>query len=138
MALKITQREMDGVAVLALEGRIVLGEESNALREKVKSLPNPTKEDIDVTVADAVWGFRVPAFAAASFSFRDFTVLTSLACFSFASCICFSCSGVKPWPLAVSSACFFMSKSRELSPFATGNLLTWKMSLSALASSAFL
>jgi hypothetical protein len=35
------------------------------LREKVKSLPNPTKEDIDVTVADAVWGFRVPAFAAA-------------------------------------------------------------------------
>ncbi len=35
------------------------------LREKVKSLPNPTREDIDVTIADAVWGFRVPAFAAA-------------------------------------------------------------------------
>src|ERR1035437_7792499 len=29
---------VDGVAVEALEGRIVLGEESNALREKVKSL----------------------------------------------------------------------------------------------------
>ena len=38
MALKITQREVDGVDVLALEGRIVLGEESNALRESVKSL----------------------------------------------------------------------------------------------------
>ena len=38
MALKITERVVDGVAVVALEGRIVLGEESNALREKVKSL----------------------------------------------------------------------------------------------------
>ena len=38
MALKITDRAVDGVAVVALEGRIVLGEESNALREKVKSL----------------------------------------------------------------------------------------------------
>lgn len=38
MALKVTQREMDGVAVVALEGRIVLGEESNALRETVKGL----------------------------------------------------------------------------------------------------
>ena len=38
MALKITDRLVEGVAVLALDGRIVLGEESNALREKVKSL----------------------------------------------------------------------------------------------------
>ena len=38
MALKITDRTVDGVSVEALEGRIVLGEESNALREKVKSL----------------------------------------------------------------------------------------------------
>ena len=38
MALKITDRVVDGVAVEVLEGRIVLGEESNALREKVKSL----------------------------------------------------------------------------------------------------
>jgi len=37
VALKINQREMDGVAVMALEGRIVLGEESNALREAVKA-----------------------------------------------------------------------------------------------------
>ncbi len=38
MALKITDRMVDGVAVEELEGRIVLGEESNALREKVKAL----------------------------------------------------------------------------------------------------
>jgi len=38
VALKMTSREVDGVAVVALDGRIVLGEESNALREKVKSL----------------------------------------------------------------------------------------------------
>jgi anti-sigma B factor antagonist len=38
VALKITDRVVDGVAVEELEGRIVLGEESNALREKVKSL----------------------------------------------------------------------------------------------------
>ena len=38
MALKILDRVVDGVAVEVLEGRVVLGEESNALREKVKSL----------------------------------------------------------------------------------------------------
>ena len=38
VALKMTNREVDGVSVVALDGRIVLGEESNALREKVKGL----------------------------------------------------------------------------------------------------
>lgn len=38
MALKMTSREVDGVTVIAMDGRIVLGEESNALREKVKAL----------------------------------------------------------------------------------------------------
>jgi anti-sigma B factor antagonist len=37
VALKITDRMVDGVVVEVLEGRIVLGEESNALREKIKS-----------------------------------------------------------------------------------------------------
>ncbi len=46
MALKITNREVDGVAVVALEGRIVLGEESNALRECVKSLLASNKMQI--------------------------------------------------------------------------------------------
>ena len=38
MALKMTTREVDGVYVIGLAGRVVLGEESNALRETVKSL----------------------------------------------------------------------------------------------------
>jgi anti-sigma B factor antagonist len=38
VALKMTQREVDGVTVVALHGRIVLGEESNVLREIVKRL----------------------------------------------------------------------------------------------------
>ena len=46
MALKMTNREVDGVAVVALDGRIVLGEESNALREKIKSLIAEGKKNI--------------------------------------------------------------------------------------------
>ena len=46
MALKISTREVDGVSVLELEGRIVLGEESNSLREKVKGLIAAGKKKI--------------------------------------------------------------------------------------------
>jgi anti-sigma B factor antagonist len=46
VALKLTNREVNGVSVVALEGRIVLGEESNALREKVKSLLAGGKKNI--------------------------------------------------------------------------------------------
>ncbi len=42
----MTNREVDGVSVVALDGRIVLGEESNALREKVKSLVAAGKKKI--------------------------------------------------------------------------------------------
>lgn len=38
MALRMTDRQIDGVDVVEIEGRIVLGEESNTFREKVKSL----------------------------------------------------------------------------------------------------
>ena len=38
MALKMNVREVDGVGVVGLDGRVVLGEESNALREQVKSM----------------------------------------------------------------------------------------------------
>ena len=38
MALKMTNSEVDGTSVVTLEGRIVLGEESQALRQKLKSL----------------------------------------------------------------------------------------------------
>ena len=50
MALKMSQREVDGVTVVALDGRIVLGEESNALREKVKELLAEGKKKIVVNV----------------------------------------------------------------------------------------
>lgn len=38
MSLKITHRDEDGADVLALDGRIVAGEETAALRDRVKSL----------------------------------------------------------------------------------------------------
>ena len=38
MALHIETREVDGIAVLVLGGRIVLGKESSVLREKVNGL----------------------------------------------------------------------------------------------------
>ena len=38
MPLKMTERIVDGISVLDMEGRIVLGVESSALRERVKNL----------------------------------------------------------------------------------------------------
>ena len=55
MALKMTNREVDGVAVVALDGRIVLGEESNALREKVKSLIAVGKKKIVLNMANVTF-----------------------------------------------------------------------------------
>ena len=46
MALRMTEREVSGVTVLEIEGRIVLGEESNAFRERVKSLLAAGKKKI--------------------------------------------------------------------------------------------
>jgi anti-sigma B factor antagonist len=46
MALKITNREVEGVSVVTLDGRIVLGDESNALRMKLKSLIAEGKKQI--------------------------------------------------------------------------------------------
>ena len=48
----MTQREVDGVTVVALDGRIVLGEESNALREKVKALLADGKKHVVFNVAN--------------------------------------------------------------------------------------
>lgn len=50
VALKITNREVDGVAVVAMEGRIVLGEESGALRDNVKGLLARGKKKIVLNV----------------------------------------------------------------------------------------
>jgi anti-sigma B factor antagonist len=46
VSTKMTNREVDGVSVVTLDGRIVYGEESNALREKVKSLIAEGKKKI--------------------------------------------------------------------------------------------
>jgi anti-sigma B factor antagonist len=52
VALKMTNREVDGVSVVALDGRIVLGEESNALREKVKNLIGEGKKKVVLNMAN--------------------------------------------------------------------------------------
>src|SRR5713226_9086920 len=52
MALKMTNREVDGVSLVTLDGRIVLGEESNALREKLKSLIAGGKKKIVLNMAE--------------------------------------------------------------------------------------
>jgi len=52
MPVKIVNREVDGVSVVELDGRIVLGEESNALREKLKSLIAEGKKKIVLNMAN--------------------------------------------------------------------------------------
>jgi anti-sigma B factor antagonist len=51
VALRMTDREVSGVSVLDIEGRIVLGEESNAFREKVKGLLAAGKKKIILNLA---------------------------------------------------------------------------------------
>jgi anti-sigma B factor antagonist len=46
VALKITDREVNGASVVALDGRIVLGEESQALRVELKNLVAAGKKKI--------------------------------------------------------------------------------------------
>lgn len=52
MALRMTDREVSGVTVIDLEGRIVLGEESNSFRERVKSLLAAGKKKIVLNLAN--------------------------------------------------------------------------------------
>ncbi|MEE8202052.1 MAG: STAS domain-containing protein [Candidatus Acidoferrales bacterium] len=52
MNLTINEREARGVAVLELSGRLVLGEECNAFREKVKQLLAAGKKKILVNLAE--------------------------------------------------------------------------------------
>jgi anti-sigma B factor antagonist len=46
MALKMTNREVNGTSVLALDGRIVLGAEGDALREELQTLVHDGKKKI--------------------------------------------------------------------------------------------
>ena len=52
MTVIITNKETDGVSVVALYGRIVLGDESNSLRERVKTLIGEGKKKIVLNMAN--------------------------------------------------------------------------------------
>jgi anti-sigma B factor antagonist len=51
MTLKITNSETNGTSVMKLDGRIVLGEEDNALRDKLKNLIAEGKKQIVVNMS---------------------------------------------------------------------------------------
>jgi len=51
----MTDREVNGVTVIDLEGRIVLGEESNSFREKVKGLLAAGKKKIVLNLANVTY-----------------------------------------------------------------------------------
>jgi anti-sigma B factor antagonist len=52
MSVTMRDSEVNGVSVVELEGRIVLGEESNSLREKLKSLIAAGKRKIVLNMAN--------------------------------------------------------------------------------------
>jgi anti-sigma B factor antagonist len=53
--MNISNKEISGVSVVALNGRIVLGEESTALREKVKSLLGAGKKRIVLDMSNVTY-----------------------------------------------------------------------------------
>lgn len=55
MALRMTDRDVNGVTVVDLEGRIVLGEESNSFREHVKGLLSGAKKKIVLNLANVTY-----------------------------------------------------------------------------------
>ena len=55
MALRMAERDVNGITVLDIEGRIVLGEESNAFREKVKGLLASGKKKIVLNLANVTY-----------------------------------------------------------------------------------
>jgi len=55
MALKINVREVDGIGVVGLDGRVVLGDESNALREQVKKMLAEGKKKIVLDMGNVTY-----------------------------------------------------------------------------------
>ena len=55
MTLRMTDREVNGVTVVELDGRIVLGEESNSFREHVKSLLAGGKTKIVLNMSNVTY-----------------------------------------------------------------------------------
>ena len=52
MTVSMTNSEVDGVSVVTLDGRIVLGEESTSFREKLRSLIAEGKKKIVLNMAN--------------------------------------------------------------------------------------
>ncbi len=52
MSVRMTNIEVEGVSVVELDGRIVLGEESNSLRGKLRSLIAEGKKKIVLNMAE--------------------------------------------------------------------------------------
>ena len=73
MSLHITEHVVDGVTVVALSGRIVLGEESNALREKLKSLAagGATKVVLNMTEVEYIDSSGLGTLVAAHLSAQN-------------------------------------------------------------------
>jgi anti-sigma B factor antagonist len=71
MALEMTEKESNGVTVLVLSGRVVLGDESNQLRSKLKELLGSGKTRLVLDLADVKYidsaglGALVAAFTSA-------------------------------------------------------------------------
>jgi anti-sigma B factor antagonist len=55
VALRMTDREVSGVTVVDLDGRIVLGEESNSFRERVKGLLASNHKKIVLNMANVTY-----------------------------------------------------------------------------------
>jgi anti-sigma B factor antagonist len=55
VALKMAERDVDGVTVLDVDGRVVLGEESNSFREKVKGLLASGKKKIVLNLQNVTY-----------------------------------------------------------------------------------
>ena len=71
MSVNVTIQEIDGVSVVGLNGRIVLGEESGALREAVKGLIAAGKKKVVLNMSNVTYidsaglGILVAAYVSA-------------------------------------------------------------------------
>jgi len=55
VALRMTDRQVGGVTVVDLDGRIVLGEESNSFRERVKGLLTSNHKNVVLNMANVTY-----------------------------------------------------------------------------------
>ena len=55
MALQMREHDVNGVSVVEIDGRIVLGEESNSFRERIKQLLAAGKKKIALNLANVTY-----------------------------------------------------------------------------------